>query len=195
MSLPSLDQYRKLKQESCPTTRNKTAVYFGTAVPDTADVFGHSTPVPAVVDALMKAINKKTKQKKLHYHMPEHSQGKEKPNYSFKNFLVRAGKIADEIDDEIKDCKNKSDDNEDKIKDFDKEEDKFKQRAKARFTANVPLNPPKDKDDENDSEENKDGESEKPILKKDAANVNSKPQPKNEEYYWELYANTSFDQQ
>jgi hypothetical protein len=63
--LTKFSEWIKMK-ESSPATRNKLAVAWGTAVPASADVFGHATPPAWQVPKLMKAIGgkKRTKRKK-----------------------------------------------------------------------------------------------------------------------------------
>jgi hypothetical protein len=63
--LTKFSEWIKMK-ESSPATRNKLAVAWGTAVPASADVFGHATPPAWQVPKLMKAIGgkKHTKRKK-----------------------------------------------------------------------------------------------------------------------------------
>ncbi len=61
--LIKFSEWIKMK-ESSPATRNKLAVAWGTAVPMSADVFGHATPPAWQVPKLMNAINKKKKPKK-----------------------------------------------------------------------------------------------------------------------------------
>jgi hypothetical protein len=62
--LIKFSEWIKIK-ESSPATRNKLAVAWGTAVPMSADVFGHATPPAWQVPKIMDAINgKKRKTKK-----------------------------------------------------------------------------------------------------------------------------------
>jgi hypothetical protein len=61
--LTKFSEWIKMK-ESSPATRNKLAVAWGTAVPASADVFGHATPPPWQVPKLIKAIGGKKKKRK-----------------------------------------------------------------------------------------------------------------------------------
>ena len=53
--LTKFSEWIKMK-ESSPATRNKLAVAWGTAVPASADVFGHATPPPWQVPKLITTI-------------------------------------------------------------------------------------------------------------------------------------------
>jgi hypothetical protein len=61
--LTKFSEWIKMK-ESSPATRNKLAVAWGTAVPASADVFGHATPPAWQVSKLIKAIGGKKRKKR-----------------------------------------------------------------------------------------------------------------------------------
>ena len=63
--LTKFSEWIKMK-ESSPATRNKLAVAWGTAVPASADVFGHATPPPwlGFSDITRHIGGKKKKRKK-----------------------------------------------------------------------------------------------------------------------------------
>jgi hypothetical protein len=60
--LTKFSEWIKMKESSA--TRNKLAVAWGTAVPASADVFGHATPPAWQVSKLMKAIGGKKRKKR-----------------------------------------------------------------------------------------------------------------------------------
>ena len=60
--LTKFSEWIKMKESS--TARNKLAVAWGTAVPASADVFGHATPPAWQVSKLMKAIGGKKRKKR-----------------------------------------------------------------------------------------------------------------------------------
>jgi hypothetical protein len=100
-------------KESSPATRSKTAAALGIG-PDVADVFGHSTPAPWIVEKLLKKLGDKPKK-----HKKDKIKGLDEkamsPDYSFDQWIRDAEKSSKDIDDDIKKAKDKEEDIEKEI--------------------------------------------------------------------------------
>jgi seryl-tRNA synthetase len=102
MTFISFRQWR----ESSPATRNKAAAAKGLQPMYSADVFGHSTPPPHIVDALLKKLKKNSPKKNPYQPLDEKVM---KPNYSIDGFIKKAKKISDEIADDLDKGKKEAD--------------------------------------------------------------------------------------
>lgn len=103
--------------ESSASTRNKTAAALGLQPMYSADVFGHSTPAPWIVEKLTKKLKKKKKKTV--------SEGKaQRPDYSFDTFIAKASKAAEDTDKELAQAEKE-------VGKIDKESEKKKDEDKS----------------------------------------------------------------
>lgn len=219
MGLLGYKEWLGAQDESSAATRSKHAAAMGLG-PDVADVFGHATPPPAIAAILLKKLGdpnhdkiKKPKKKKDSIPLPESADLTQQefmdllskklaqvkdlnekaqiPNYAFDQFIKSAEKAKGDIDKEEKSADKKS-------KDLDKkaEDKKKKKPSPPKFGTNPAARAPFIKNEPMSYDPNKPGKDKEAYPDpEDRTKAGVEPDdPKNEEYLWDLYANTSFDQ-